>query len=193
MSIMCNKLKIILLVSVLLFGASKANIANATIINLNALSNTTGNPISRLLTKGTYDVTPIGTADGGAYNGWNPWGTTNGCDSSGANCAHGWFKSYSLSSSQFDAVTYRDSIRYANPSLDLANAINSSFTLSIDTTVDFFLTDQYVIDNVGGVSLSVTAVPGSVTSTRVPEPSTMLLLGSGLFGVVALRKKIKKN
>ncbi len=34
---------------------------------------------------------------------------------------------------------------------------------------------------------------GRVTASSVPEPATILLLGSGLFGVIALRKRIKKN
>ncbi|NOZ69600.1 MAG: PEP-CTERM sorting domain-containing protein [Deferribacteres bacterium] len=183
-----NKLKTILLALGALFIVTNINTANATIIDLNARYNTTSNPVSLFLTKGTYEVTPIGIADGGIYNAWNAWGYTYGCDSSGANCRTGWINAYSLSSSEFAAVTYYDGIRYATPYLALANAINSSFTLSIDTTVDFFIADRPYYDNVGGISLNVTAAPAPAP---VPEPSTLLLLGSGFLGVAALRKRIK--
>ncbi len=179
MNITCNKHRITLFISVLLLGMVNVNIANAAIINLNALSNTTTNPVSLSLTAGTYNITPIGTADGGDYNAWNAWGHTSGCDSSGANCITGWLNRYSLSSSEFAPVTYSDGNKYQTPLLALANAIDSSFTLTIDTTVDFFITDDPYWDNEGGMSLRV---------DPVPVPTAIWLFGSGLIGLLGITR-----
>lgn len=55
----------------------------------------------------------------------------------------------------------------------------------IDTTYSVF---AFVRDTAGGQSNTVKI---DVTVTAVPEPTTMLLLGSGLAGVAAVRKRRK--
>ena len=153
------------------------DIARASIININSRTNTTTNPVIEFFNAGTYEITPIGVADGGAYNAWNAWGYVSLPHS-------GWLNDYSLSSSEFSAFTIKDGVRHATDMLALSNAISTSFTLASDDNVNFFITDNRgYSDNVGGISLSV---------DPVPIPGAVWLLGSGLIGLVGFRKKFRK-
>ena len=150
--------------------------AECSIININARYNTPANPIVEYLTAGTYDVTPIGVADGGLYNSWNAWGFVSLPSA-------GWLHRYDLSSIEFSAYSVGDFTLYSTDLLALSNADGTRFTLAADGNVNFFITDSVYYDNIGGVSLSVGAVP-------IPAPA--LLLCSGLFALLGLRKRIKR-
>jgi hypothetical protein len=62
---------------VIIFSSFFPNSVKATIIDINARTDITTNPIVMFFATGTYVVNPIGTADGGAYNAWDPWGNGN--------------------------------------------------------------------------------------------------------------------
>ena len=158
-----------------LFLVGIVEMANAEIININARTNTTTNPVVEFFTAGTYDVTPIGVADGGAYNAWNAWGYVSLPSA-------GWVNPYSLSSIEFSAYTVGDWVRYSTDLLALSNAVDTSFTLASDGNVNFFITDSPYCDNIGGISLDV---------NPVPVPGAVWLLGSGLVGLGVAR--IKRN
>jgi len=149
----------------------------AVIIDIDALTNTDVTPISVPFAAGTYNVTPIGTVDGGAYDAWNAWGgDVSGCDITGEHCATGWLNHYSLASDEWGPILVGDpALKYGSPLLALAHVPSTTFTLAVDGPVRFFAQDCCYFDNIGGRSLSVAAVPEAV-----PEPATWLLLGSGL-------------
>lgn len=178
--------KKVMLLTIALFLIGMVSLANAAIIDINAKTNTTTNPVSLLFDAGTYEVKPIGVADGGNYNAWNAWaGGSNPPDYAG------WINKYSLSSGEFDAYSVTDGIIYATDLLALSNALSTSFSLTSAGEVNFFITDNPYWDNLGGISLYVS--PAGDEQFPVPEPATMLLFGVGLVMVAgASSKKFKK-
>ncbi|NCS78091.1 MAG: hypothetical protein GPJ17_13020 [Microcystis aeruginosa K13-07] len=161
----------------------------AAIININSVSNDTGNPIVQFFSAGDYQVDYIGVADGGMYDAWNAWGTVQGCDANGANCQNGWVNNYSISSSEFSIS--QGTGTYATPALALANGQNTAFTLTGDSNVYLFIGDSFYSDNIGGVSLKVMPISNPPV-TSVPETSSILgLLSLGVLGIgAALNRKL---
>ena len=159
------------------FFVGIVDLASAAIIDLNARTTTTTNPVIIHFSAGTYDVTPIGVADGGAYNAWNAWGFVS-------LPSNGWLNKYSLSSSEFPAYTVGQGTPYATDLIALSNAVGTTFTLTSDGDVNFFITDNPYSDNIGGISLSITAVP---------EPNAILLVSSGIAALGVTRVSRRKK
>ncbi len=155
---------IIGLIKIVIF-ASCIGAANASIVNIDAEINSTSNPIILTLGPGTYSVAPIGVTDGGLFNAWNAW-AGGCCPPSYA----GWLNAYSLSSSEFSGYTVSDHTIYSSDLLALANAISTTFTLSSTTDVNFYIVDNPYFDNLGGMSLNVSAVP-------LPAPIWLFISG----------------
>ncbi|HDY85329.1 MAG TPA: hypothetical protein ENH74_06580, partial [Methylophaga sp.] len=73
-------------------------------------------------------------------------------------------------------------VRYSTSQLALLNSISATFTLLSDATVKLFINDSNFKDNVGGMSLNVSAVP---------VPAAALLFAPALLGFMGLRRKAK--
>ncbi|MBU1374527.1 MAG: PEPxxWA-CTERM sorting domain-containing protein [Alphaproteobacteria bacterium] len=169
-------------------------VAQAEIVNISA---TSGATIFNF-TAGTFLVEWIGTADGGAYDGWNGSCPTGSCNS-------GWRENFTVITDPGpnpDLDTFGLPTAYSSalaalaaykaaPSINLTTlswngsgytpvsfeVINQPFIVYIDApeTIGFFVGDGSPNDNFGGVSLRISAAP---------EPGTwaLMLLGFGAAG-----------
>ncbi len=173
--------------------------AHAVIIDLSAT--TTGDGPNDINNAITFDVLEtdiitvevIGTADGGVYNAWNPWGRTAGCNGQGMECGNGWVNnfSYFVNGDTGTATTLTDGDRYLDPLDALANAVNPEPITGV-TSISFFINDNPFTDNDGGISLSVTITPGEPgeqPTGTVPEPGPLLLIGLGLIALAVRRRR----
>jgi hypothetical protein len=110
--------------------------------------------VTDFLPAGDYKVEYIGVAQGGQYNAWNyrynyyPW----------------WSNQYQIDSSEFSFSTGRLSENWGSDTLALANAKNTTFVLTKDGNVTFWIYDTLYDDNTGGISLRVTSIPTPATN-----------------------------
>ena len=157
-------------------------VANAIIVNVNARVYGSGYPMYISLKAGTYDVTPIGVANGGAYDGWTAWGwfdipctDPNGCRRTSPTSVTGWLNSYQVYSNNFGSATvngkpvdfsvyptvyYVDTgLCYPSAVVALNHALPSTFTTKADGQVGFSIPDgqDALGDNSGGMSLLISA------------------------------------
>jgi hypothetical protein len=189
--------------------AGAAGAAQAAVIDISAL-NGTGVTVS--LGAGTYKLTPVGMAGGGAYDAWNPWSAVGGCDAAGAHCSMGWNVSFAMDLGGGAGFNYGHNGGYVDTAAKalaawqsgpnifapLAQASNPAaysplvgpitFTLAAAQDVRFFLIDYPYGDNAGGVSLDV----ARQVSSGVPEPSAWALMIAG-FGLVGTTVRARRR
>ena len=145
------------------------------------------NGIDVALLTGTWTV-------GVSSGGWSPWNYVQDCDRGGSNCQTGFHTVfyYSVNGGPITKYGWDGSERtvqgpprvndfYATPELAFAHAF-APFTLDIaaPSTLHLFIPDCCYGDNTGGLTITV-AQP--VSSTVAPEPTSLILMLSGLVGV----------
>lgn len=206
-----------LVVTLLFLAVFLVQDVGAVIVNINSRVNGPTHQLQVYFDAGVYQVNLIGVADGGAYDGWSPWASTScgvstGCKQTTPTTVTGFLNSFMVFSPDLTTVSvegvviplgtnevlgnsfidtprqYRvhDGFVYPNALLALTGSHSSSFTLGVSGLVGFSIYDNpsWLGDNRGGISLDITS-----STSPVPEPSTYLLLGGGLLGLVLLRRK----
>jgi len=127
---------------------------DVTIINIDARVNNKNNPVIKHFRPGTYEVQFIGQSQGGMYDAWSRWNFVYECDEKGENCTTGWLNEYYITSSEF-IISVPTTGVYATSELALSKAKNTSFTLKVGSDISFYISDDLLADNQGGVSLAV--------------------------------------
>jgi len=183
--------------AIALAGLGASTAADAAIINIDSTSNAA---VQYTFNPGRYLIEFIGTADGGAFNGWNPSCPTG-------TCVGGWRDVFStftdpgphpeLDTFFVAGPTYVSALAalagfQTSPIQDAAFIWNgASYVLDDQTqidqpwivsphapvTINFLINDGTRADNFGGVSLRITAIP---------EPQVWGLMVLGFAGLGAM-------
>lgn len=171
-----------------------APLSAATIVNVDGKANSSlagGNAVQVALEAGTYKLSF--TQD--AFTAFSRWSGESNCNADGAMCRQGWENSVRiLLGDQNIGFGDRDGTGnygpipsggwYQTAALSFANAAayTTQFTLQAPGNVGFYIYDNAIGDNRGGVSLSISAVP---------EPATwaMLIMGFGAVGMASRRRR----
>lgn len=146
-----------------------------TIVHVDGIQNSSSsgsNAVNVTLSPGTYVMTFVGGSD----PAFSRFASTGGCDVNGTNCAQGYETSavYIVNGTShflgagggYGPIDPGDGY-YDTPQKALANASAFSATLNLSSTtvVGFYLGDDYVPDNRGGVNISITRIQGAETVT----------------------------
>jgi hypothetical protein len=129
-----------------------------TIVNLDATTHSQSNPVRLTLPAGTWTLTPADTTGGGDFTAWNAWGVATGCAPDGSGCATGWLHVYTYASASLgERAGGSYAGRYQTPELAFQKAVPVTIVLGAEEEVAFWIGDSVYTDNLGGVSLIVTA------------------------------------
>lgn len=176
--------------------------AHAVMVDIDAVTNNVfTNPVVLALDAGKYKVTP----KDGIYEAWSAWANTDCGNSAGCRQGdgfEGWLNTFAVVSPDISSVIFEgigvflpgtgflvngpldanDNTVYPTALGALAAAKSAIFVLDVAGNVNFGITDGAgaLANNRGGMSLHV---------KPVPEPTTLLLFGSGFAGILAWRMK----
>jgi hypothetical protein len=154
--------------------------AHAMTINLESVNSSNGVPVA--LAAGDYAVQYVAGA-------WNPWGSGSSCTIPVVGCdgPTGWINYFHIwyDNNWHEFGTDGAGAKFFMTHEDAqaaGQAQNIQFTLGTAQTVEFAIRDSLYYDNSGTITLSMNAAP-------VPEPSGMVLMTSGLIGLIGLGRR----
>ena len=108
--------------------------------------------VTDFLPAGDYKVEYIGKSQGGIFDAFN---FVN-------NRAGSWANAYIITSNEFNISISNGT--FVTEAMALANAKNTTFVLTKDGNVTFWIYDTLYEDNTGGISLRVTSIPTPATN-----------------------------
>ncbi len=162
--------------AVVLYSVLAAPAAAQQFVHLDGAVNNTSAPITLQLGAGCWRVTPIAST----YVAFHPWnGANSGCGANGLNCSQGWATLYYMWSGP-GGGQYGGTGFMSTPALALANSTPSTYWLPQAATVRFAVGDNYVIGNLGGISLRIDAIAGC------SGPAALATYGSGTNGTAGV-------
>ena len=168
----------------------------ATVVNLDGMANASlngANAVTLNLDAGDYNLNFIE----GAFTAFTRFSNVSGCDGFGAKCITGFENSARFvvngttflfgdgaASGGLGPQATGGYYSTAAQSFAASSAFSTTFSLAAPGSVSFYLFDDNLGDNSGGVSLAVAAVP---------EPATWMLMLLGMAGVgYTMRRKDKQ-
>ena len=169
----------------------------ATVVNLNGVTNASlngANAVTLNLDAGVYNLSFVQ----GAFTAFTRFSGVSGCNGLGAKCITGFENSarYVVNGTTFlfgdgaasGGMGPQATGGYyatAAQSFSASSAFGTSFSLAAPGSVSFYLFDDNLGDNSGGVSLAVAAVP---------EPATWMFMLLGMAGIgFTMRRKDKQT
>jgi len=144
-------------------------------VNIDARTNDSLHPVSVLFAAGSYEIRPVGMAEGGSYNAWTS-----------QESRVTWFHRYCVESDEF-FFCQGNSKGGRSDLKALEGATGRRFTLREPQFVRFYIEDGVYADNAGGVSMHFEAVPSpallilSLIPASGPYGTSMRIHGKG-FG-----------
>jgi hypothetical protein len=204
--------KALLLLGYCLFLPLLTGIADAAVIvDVEASLNNILNPVIVPLDAGTYTVTPIGTAEGGAFNAWSPWPGTScanpgGCPATTPTTSTGWLTTYDVISLALTLVTiegatpaevstpqpYIEDYFLVTPTARRYHVGQSNVYPSTAIALFFARPSEFTLNAASDVGFAISdtmladnrgGISLLVAPTDIPEPAALLL---GMLGVAAL-------
>ena len=169
----------------------------ATVVNLDGKTNASlngANAVTLNLDAGVYNLSFVQ----GAFTAFTRFSNVSGCNGLGAKCITGFENSARFvvngttflfgdgaASGGMGPQATGGYYATAAQSFAASNAFGTSFSLAAPGSVSFYLFDDNLGDNSGGVSLAVAAVP---------EPATWMFMLLGMAGIgFTMRRKDKQT
>ncbi len=147
-------------------------------VDIDAALNGITSPKGVALTAGCWRVEPIQ----GAHTAWHASsGINQGCNAAGTNCVQGWSTGFLLhmGGSRTGAGNGPDAF-YSTASQALASSTSLDFVLPTAASIGLSVTDAFLLDNLGGLTLQLTRLSDPVAASEVvrlgtpPNPNAFL-------------------